>query len=289
MFLFALKGEASDQLRAICSWLLTPDSWLLTSDFSPKGVGENAAVKRWFNKNPSQRFENPVTLLGDDLYSRQPICELALSKDYNFIFVCRETSHKTLYEWLEFLEKTGEVQTIKKKEWNGRKELVYRYRYTNKIPLKDGDDSLQVNWCEVTIINKKTEEITYKNSFITNHKINDRNVEKIVKAGRSRWKIENESNNVLKNHGYNLEHNFGHGQNNLCEILLSLNLLAFLFHSVLKLANSTYQRLRQFNGSRRSFFNDIRALLKYFWFETWSDLLNFMLDDDSDKPKTNSS
>jgi hypothetical protein len=250
---------------------------------------ENAAVKRWFNKNPSQRYENPVTLLGDDLYSRQPICELALSKDYNFIFVCRETSHKTLYEWLEFLEKTGEVQTIKKKEWNGKKELVYRYRYTNKIPLKDGDDSLQVNWCEVTIINKETEEITYKNSFITNHKINDRNVEKIVKAGRSRWKIENESNNVLKNHGYNLEHNFGHGQNNLCEILLSLNLLAFLFHSVLKLANSTYQRLRQLNGSRRSFFNDIRALLKYFWFETWSDLLNFMLDDDSDKPKTNSS
>lgn len=194
-----------------------------------------------------------------------------------------------MYEWLEFLEKTGEVQTIKKKEWNGKKELAYRYRYTNKIPLKDGNDSLQVNWCEVTIINKKTKEITYKNSFVTNHKINDSNVEKIVKAGRSRWKIENENNNVLKNHGYNLEHNFGHGQNNLCEILLSLNLLAFLFHSVLKLANSTYQRLRQLKVSRRSFFNDIRALLKYFWFETWSDLLNFMLDDDSDKPKTNSS
>ena len=250
---------------------------------------ENAAVKRWLNKNPSQKYENSVTLLGDDLYSRQPICELALEKDYNFIFVCRETSHKTLYEWLEFFEKTGEVKTLEKKEWNGRRELVYRYRYTNKIPLKDGDDSLQVNWCEVTIINQKTEEITYKNSLITNHQINESNVEKIVKAGRSRWKIENESNNVLKNHGYNLEHNFGHGQDNLCEILLSLNLLAFLFHSVLKLANNTYQRLRQLNGSRRSFFNDIRALLKYFWFESWSDLLKFMLDDDSDKLKANSS
>ncbi|VEP18113.1 transposase (fragment) [Hyella patelloides LEGE 07179] len=123
--------------------------------------------------------------------------------------------------------KSGEVTTLEKKEWNGKKELVYRYRYTNKIPLKDGDDSLQVNWCEVTIINQETEEITYKNSFITNHNISDGNVEKIVKAGRSRWKIENESNNVLKNHGDNLEHNFGHGQNNLCEMLLSLNLLAF--------------------------------------------------------------
>ncbi len=99
---------------------------------------ENAAVKRWLNKNQQKQYDNPVTLLGDDLYSRQPICELALEKDYNFIFVCRETSHKTLYEWLEFLDKSGEVKTLEKKEWNGRKELIYRYRYPNKIPLKDG-------------------------------------------------------------------------------------------------------------------------------------------------------
>lgn len=250
---------------------------------------ENAAVKRWLTKNSQKQDDAPVTLLGDDLYSRQPICKLALSKDYNFIFVCRETSHKTLYEWLEFLEKSGEVQTLEKKEWNGRKKLIYRYRYTNKIPLKDGDNSLQVNWCEVTIINQKTQELIYQNSWITNHKISNNNVEKIVKAGRSRWKIENEGNNVLKNHGYNLEHNFGHGQNNLCEMLLSLNLLAFLFHSVLDLANSTYKKVRELLVSRRSFFNDIRTLLKYFWFASWQDLLNFILTENLTNSTSNSS
>ena len=250
---------------------------------------ENAAVKRWLNKNQQKQYDNPVTLLGDDLYSRQPIGELALEKDYNFIFVCRETSHKTLYEWLEFLDKSGEVKTLEKKEWNGRKELIYRYRYTNKIPLKDGENSLQVNWCKLTVINQKTQEITYQNSWITNHQINGKNVPQIVKAGRSRWKIENESNNVLKNHGYNLEHNFGHGQNNLCEMLLSLNLLAFLFHSVLDLANSTYKKVRDLLVSRRSFFNDIRTLLKYFWFATWQDLLNFILTDNVPDSTSNSS
>ncbi len=250
---------------------------------------ENAAVKRWLNKNQQKQYDNPVTLLGDDLYSRQPICELALEKDYNFIFVCRETSHKTLYEWLEFLDKSGEVKTLEKKEWNGRKELIYRDRYTNKIPLKDGENSLQVNWCKLTVINQKTQEITYQNSWITNHQINGKNVPQIVKAGRSRWKIENESNNVLKNHGYNLEHNFGHGQNNLCEMLLSLNLLAFLFHSVLDLANSTYKKVRDLLISRRSFFNDIRTLLKYFWFATWQDLLNFILTDNVPDSTSNSS
>ena len=250
---------------------------------------ENAAVKRWLNKNQQKQYDNPVTLLGDDLYSRQPLGELAWEKDYNFIFVCRETSHKTLYEWLEFLDKSGEVKTLEKKEWNGRKELIYRDRYTNKIPLKDGENSLQVNWCKLTVINQKTQEITYQNSWITNHQINGKNVPQIVKAGRSRWKIENESNNVLKNHGYNLEHNFGHGQNNLCEMLLSLNLLAFLFHSVLDLANSTYKKVRDLLVSRRSFFNDIRTLLKYFWFATWQDLLNFILTDNVPDSPSNSS
>ncbi len=68
---------------------------------------ENAAVKRWLNKNHQKKYGYPITLLGDDLYSHQPICELSLKQGYNFIFVCLETSHKTLYEWLEFLERSG--------------------------------------------------------------------------------------------------------------------------------------------------------------------------------------
>ncbi len=86
-----------------------------------------------------------------------------------------------------------------------------------------------------------------------------------------------------------MEHNFGHGQNNLCEMLLSLNLLAFLFHSVLDLANSTYNKVRDLLVSRRSFFNDIRTLLKYFWFATWQDLLNFILTDNVPDSTSNSS
>ena len=48
---------------------------------------ENAAVKRWLLKNPVEKEKKQITLLGDDLYSRQPICELALKQGYNFIFV----------------------------------------------------------------------------------------------------------------------------------------------------------------------------------------------------------
>ena len=250
---------------------------------------ENAAVKRWLNKNHQNKYGYPVTLLGDDLYSRQPICQLALKQGYNFIFVCLETSHKTLYEWLEFLERSGEVTTVEKKQWDGRKNLIYRYRYASRVPLRDGDSSLEANWCEVTVINEKTQKIIYRNNWITNHKITENNVEEIVKAGRSRWKVENEGNNVLKNHGYNLEHNFGHGQNHLCEFLLSLNLLAFLFHTVLDLVNYTYQKVRELLATRTSFFNDIRTLLKFIWFKSWSEFFLFILTEYIPLTKGNSS
>ena len=71
------------------------------------------------------------------MYSRQPLCTLLLKQGYNFIFVCLDTSHKTLYEWLEVLEISGEVTTVEKKQWDGRKNLIYRYRYryTYRLPL----------------------------------------------------------------------------------------------------------------------------------------------------------
>lgn len=250
---------------------------------------ENAAVKRWLNKNHQKKYGYPVTLLGDDLYSHQPICELALKQGYNFIFVCLESSHKTLYEWLEFLERSGEVTTVEKKQWDGRKNLIYRYRYASRVPLKDEDSSLEVNWCQVTVVDEKIQKIIYQNNWITNHKITENNVEEIVKAGRSRWKIENEGNNVLKNHGYNLEHNFGHGQNHLCEFLLSLNLLAFLFHTVLDLVNYTYQKIRELLVTRTSFFNDIRTLLKFIWFPSWTEFFSFILTEYVPLKKVNSS
>jgi len=96
--------------------------------------------------------------------------------------------------------------------------------------------------------------------------------------GRTHWKIENENNNILKNRGYHLEHNFGHGKQYLSSFLLTLNLLSFLLHTVLELVDEKYQLLREELSARRTFFNDIRALLRYLLFESWEHLLDFMLE-----------
>ena len=96
---------------------------------------------------------------------------------------------------------------------------------------------LVVNWCELTTTREDTGELLYKNAFTTDFEVTGTTVEAIVRDGRTRWKIENENNNVLKNKGYHIEHNFGHGEQHLASILLSLNLLAFLLHTILDLVN----------------------------------------------------
>ena len=186
-----------------------------------------------------------ITLLGDDLYSRQPMCQHCLDAEMNFIFTCLPSSHSSLYEWLDYFEKNGEVQHLTTKHRKGKSIKIYTYRFVNQIPLREQEPSLLVNWCELIVRDSDDNSEVFHNAFVTNHAIDIDNVAEIVEAGRCRWKIENENHNVLKTKGYNLEHNFGHGQKHLSSTLLSLNLLAFLFHTVLQLIDSSYQEIRR--------------------------------------------
>ena len=99
----------------------------------------------------------------------------------------------------------------------------------------------------------------------------------MAQAGRARWKVENENTNVLKTKGYHIEHNFGHGKQYLSAVMLSLNLLAFLFHTVLAWSDDQYALLRQVLARRQSFFNDIQALMRYMVFDDWHHLMDFMI------------
>jgi len=157
------------------------------------------------------------------------------------------------------------------------------------VPLRDSQPALLINWCELTLTRQADGKVLYHNAFITHHPLNAETVPGVVSAGRSRWKTENENHNVLKTKGYHLEHNFGHGQHYLATVLLTLNLLAFLFHTVLHRVDSPYQRIHQQRGTRKVFFQDLLSLTKYLLFDSWQHLIAFMLSDLPPSPDPNSS
>ena len=139
------------------------------------------------------------------------------------------------------------------------------------FPLTGAKDSLHVNFIEFRII--KDGEQTYHSSWITDIEVTKANVRRLVRAARARWKIENEGFNTLKNQGYHLEHNYGHGTNLLSSALFMLNLLAFYAHQILELTDGLYQRCRAEFSARIEYWNIIRATFRLFIFKDWEQVL----------------
>jgi hypothetical protein len=250
--------------------------FIVPQDGHEKQDCEIQAGKRWVQKNGDFYGKRGVTMLGDDLYSRQAYCQALKDQDLHFILVCKPDSHANLYETVDFLAAQGVLATKVVRKWNGRYAEIHTYRYANQLSLRGDQSTLEVNWCGLTTTREDTGEQLYKNAFITDFEVSATTVEAIVRDGRTRWKVENENNNVLKTKGYHLEHNFGHGEQHLASILLSLNLLAFLLHTILDLVNEQYHAIRQALGRRRTFFQDLEAMLRYFFFDTWDDVFLFM-------------
>ena len=238
---------------------------------------EIAAAKRWLAAHAARYHTGNDTLLGDDLYAHQPFCRQVLLHGFHFLFTCKPASHVHVNSWIEGLAAGGQLHTLKLRvKGQANRWEEHLYRWANSVPLTDRDDALQVNWCDVTITDAEG-KMKYRNSFITDWAIAAENVAGLVAAGRARWKIENENNNVLKNRGYHLEHNFGHGQQHLSSLLATMNLLAFGLHTLLELADGSYRLIRETLGARRRFFAHLEALTSYLHFKSWERLMDFMM------------
>lgn len=198
-----IVAPGKEQVIALAPELITAQNCFDKQDC------EQVAAKRWVITHAENFGKGTVTLLGDDRYSRQPLCELCLKQGFNLIFVCLPESYPALSEWLEYLSANHEVRTVQQTQGQGRNPAVLTYRYVNQIPRRETQPALSVNWCEVTVTKASDCSVTYHNAFITQHPITSANVTEVVAAARARLKAENESHNVLKTKGYHLEHNFG--------------------------------------------------------------------------------
>lgn len=263
--------------------LSLPPEFIRTVDGETKQDCENKAAKRWLWEQSEYGRRllatgAPVTILGDDLYSRQPMLTTIKSQQFNYILVCKRESHAWLYDWVDNLpigDSPEEKQCLEKTDWNGTYHRRYAYTYVNQVPLNESKNSPLINFVEVHITRKEDGRELYHNVFITDHVLTSANVATIVTAGRTRWKIENENNNVLKTKGYHFEHNFGHGEQTLSLVLLTFILIAFLFHTILDIVCTAYQKLCALLR-RQFFFNGIRELTQYFYVTSWEHLFTFM-------------
>ena len=254
---------------------LAPE-FIRNTDGAMKAENEIVASKRWLGRMADRLSPLSVTIMGDDLYAAQPFLQMVREQEMNFLCVCKPQSHKYLTECIESHRGLGELEELSLSTWTGKERRTIVYQWIEDVPIRDSADALPVGWVSVEERREDGRRI-YHNSFITNHRLTRESVVDIVAAGRARWKIENEDINTLKTKGYNLELNFGHGTRYLCETLATLNILAFVLHTLLDFSDRRYQLLRTERGRRTRFFQELGTLTCYWYYDSWQHLMRFMI------------
>lgn len=234
---------------------------------------ESKAAKRFIinlkTTHPRQQF----MLGGDGLMSHQPMIETVLEHGMNYLFVAKPGDHKYLFEWIATFDA---IPSLELSDGKGR---THRYRWQNDVPLHSEANAVRVNFCEYQLMNEKG-KLAYINSWVTDIVLSKENIEGMVRAGRCRWKIENECFNTLKNQGYHIEHNYGHGKKHLSYNMYLLTLLAFYCHQILELTDLAYQACREKFGSKRYLWEVFRGNMRELLFDSWTDFMDFILNPD---------
>jgi hypothetical protein len=246
---------------------LAPE-FIAPQDGAEKQDCERNAAKRWLARHGMSLGHLRPVFLGDDLFACQPIAEAVQAEAGNFILTCKPSSHRTITEYLYGAKLEEHRETVVKRG----KHTTTVYHWLADVPLRDSADALKVNWFSVEMFDAKGKR-TYHNSFVTDLPVMAGNVAELAACGRARWKIENETFNVLKCGGYNLEHNFGHGKDTLASVMVVLNLLAFAYHTLAALAVSAWRAAVVAKGATYRFFEHLRTITTYVVFQDWPHLL----------------
>ena len=239
---------------------LAPEA-IVKSDGSKKNDCERNAAKRLLVDVRREHPHLKLVVVEDGLASNGPHIKLPKELDLRFILGVKPGDHAFLFEWVD---STPGVQVVELADDEG---VRHRFRYLNGAPLNDANFDLEVNFLEYWELRPEGRGRHF--SWVTDLPLSAANVMDLMRAGRARWRIENETFNTLKNQGYGFEHNFGHGKRHLSVVLANLMMLAFLIDQVQARCCSLFRQARHKAGRSRYFWERVRGLFLYFVVSDW--------------------
>jgi hypothetical protein len=229
---------------------------IIQQDGSTKNDCERNAAKRYYEKFRQEHPHLKVIVIEDGLSSTGPHIRDLKRLNLRFILGAKPGDHESLFTQLKQAAEDGTATEIDMRDPDDREKMHF-FRFVNQVPLNKSNPDLLINVLEYWQIDKD-EKIT-KFSWVTDISITEENVFQLMKAGRARWKVENETFNTLKNQGYNLGHNYGLGKKNLSAVFTLLMMLAFLIDQAQQLSCWLFQDALQKAGSKRLLWERIRG------------------------------
>ena len=240
---------------------------IIKEDGAKKNDCERNGAKRWLSLFRKSHPNLPTIIVADGLYSNAPFINNLKEERCSYIIVAKEDDHRYLYDyfWAGAGDNIGEFEVAEKDKY-------LKYRFMNKVPLNESNQDLEVNVLYFEEYNKKSKR-TSKWLWVTDIAITKENAKSIMRSGRSRWRIENETFNTLKNQGYN----FGHGYNGLSNVFAGLMLLAFFVDQILETMNLEY-RILMTKFSRYNLFEKVRSKFCDFMISSFEKMYEVMIN-----------
>lgn len=189
------------------------------------------------------------------------------SYDWRYVLNIKPDSHQSLERQFAGRRTTNQVKELRYTDNKGTKHY---FAWTNTLSLCESAPDVTVNYLLYEQTDKQGKLTRW--TWITNLPLNSRSVEKVMQAGRGRWKIENETFNTLKNQGYHFEHNYGHGYENLASVLALLMFLAFTVDQILQRSWLLFQQVRAGLRTKAKLWDSLRSLFKVLIFPSMADL-----------------
>jgi hypothetical protein len=236
---------------------------ILKQDGARKNDCERNGAKR-LCKTLKERYPDLAILLVEDaLYANAPHLRQITGYGWSYILNVKPDSHKSLFKQFEGRKNRGQVKSYSIVDEAGTQHY---YEWTNQLWLCESACDVRVNY--LFYEERKEGGEVKRWTWITNLKLSQRTVEKVMHGGRARWKIENETFNTLKNQGYHFEHNYGHGYKHLATVLALLMMLAFLVDQIQQGYNKLFQEVWKGLGTKRKLWESVRCFFQVLEFET---------------------
>jgi hypothetical protein len=241
---------------------------IVKQDGTEKNDCERNAAKRFITKLRQDHPHLKFIITEDALSSNAPHIETLHDYGCHYILGVKEGDHAYLFKQAQAAEEAGRVTYYERHDRAAG--LVHRFRFVNDLPLNGSRTDVRVNFIEYW---EMSQDQVQHFSWVTDLRVSKRTVYKLMRGGRARWKIENETFNTLKNQGYNFEHNYGHGEQHLSVVFATMMMLAFLVDQVQQLCCALFQAAWAKLGSKRLLWERMRALFYDYRLESMRELL----------------
>lgn len=234
---------------------------IIRQDGATKNDCERNAARRFLEKLRQDHPHLPLIVVEDGLSSNGPHIRDLQKYGVHYILGVKPGDHPLLFHHLEEAGEKGEISEYCMVDPIDPK-VTHVFRFLGGVPLNQANLDLSVNVIDYWQRSEGKKDLHF--SWVTDFTVTRENVYQLMRGGRARWKIENETFNTLKNQGYHFEHNFGLGKEHLSEVFVMLMMLAFLVDQTQQLTSALFRSVWQKFGTKRSLWEHVRNLFQVF-------------------------